>query len=483
MADTPISGFSNGAPLLDTDELVIARSGTNRKFTYTNLKTQLQNELTIAITGGDHLSPEQFNNGFSTGTGALQLLSSLGVSQAEAEAYWTLTTARWGSINPNTTSLDDVAMQEALLTKEQSNGDAEIYCHDNRVYYYNRGHYLARTNARSAANRKYIFKIYGGTHINASGAPMVMFDRMPATQAIAETDANNYISYRYIFENMKFVGFDGVRDDGDVAIRLGASYRPKLIDCDLYSFDQAVQMYFCLHGKIVDCNLSDNLGIGALFATGIGIDLTPLWTNATLNNSASNGCSVINGTKVRVADGAFCGVAGYGCDGITIVGDAHGVFEGAGTPTHHVYINTQGSSTVNTCKLSNLHTEQEVDESWIKIVAHSQGINAFIDTMSPNVTNAGGHAFIEAETSPVDNSPGSNGSIEIVASFLVSRAIEFKMRRSGFGFTWFDFDKVKLNTQTAGSLDNANNWDVQTYGTITGDIPADSFLTVSRIAH
>lgn len=483
MADTPISGFSNGAPLLDTDELVIARSGTNRKFTYTNLKTQLQNELTIAVTGGDHLSPEQFNNGFSTGTGALQLLSSLGVSQAEAEAYWTLTTARWGSINPATTSLDDVAMQEALLTKEQSNGDAEIYCHDNRVYYYNRGHYLARTNARSAANRKYIFKIYGGTHINASGAPMVMFDRMPATQAIAETDANNYISYQYIFENMTFRGFDGTKGDGDIAIRLGASYLPQINNCHVYTFDEGVQMFFCLHGKIFNCNISDNLGIGVLFATGVGKDGTPLWTNATINNSASNGCSVHGGGKMRVANGAFAGVASYGNDGITIMGDAHTVFEGAGTPDHHIFIDGQGSSTVNSCVISNLHIEQEVAKSWIKIKAHSQGINAYIDKMSPNIVNASNLAFIEAETSDVDNSPGSNGSIEIVASFLQSRAYDFIMRRSGFGFTWFDFDKVKLANQTAGNLDNASNWDTSVISGITGDIPADSFLTVSRVAH
>lgn len=470
--------------LNDTDLIRIARIGapnSNRKIAYSDLKTQLQNELTIAVTGGDHLSPEQFNNGFSTGTGALQLLSSLGVSQAAAEAYWTLTTARWGSINPATTSLDDVAMQEAILTKEQSNGDAEIYCHDNRVYYYNRGHYLARTNGRSVANRKFIFKIYGGTHINASGAPMIMFDRMPATQAEAETDANNYISYQYVFENMTFRGFDGVRDDNDVAIRLGASYLPIISNSHFYTFDDAIRMHFCLHGKIFNCNLSDNLGTGVVFTTGVGEDEIALWTNATLNNSASNGCSVIGGGKIRVAGGAFAAVAAYGCDGITVGNDAHLTIEGAGTPDHHVFIDTQASSTVNTAILSNLHIEQEVTKSWFKFKSHGGGIVGIVEKMSPNVVNAGGLALIEAETKQVDSAP--NGSIEIFATLIPSRAYEWIMRRSGFGFTWFNFDAVKLSNQTAGSLDAVGNWDTSTIDGITGDIPIDSFLTVSRITN
>lgn len=490
MADTRTSDENAIGTLLDTDLIRIARpSGAlNFKMTYAQLKAQLNAELVIAVTGGDHLSPEQFADGQSPGSGSLQLLSSLGYSQLAAETAWPLSTARWGSIDVNNTSLDDVVMQEACCKKEQSNGDASIVCHDNRVYYYKKGVFLARTNGRSSANRKFIFKISEGVHLNASGGPLILFDRMPSTQAQAAEDANNFIAYQYIFDTMKFVGFDGARGDGDIAVRLGASYLPIFKNCHVYNFDDGIQFFYCLHGKIFNCNISDNLGTGIVFATGVGKDGTPLWTDADLNNSASNGCAVIGGSKIRVGAGAFAGVAAYGCDGVAIGGDAQGVFEGADenssppqtNPDHHVYIDTQGSSTVNTCIISNLHVEQQVLKSWFKIKSHSQGIVAIIERMSPNVANPDGIALIDAETHP--SNPGG-GSIEVVASMIPSRAYNWIMRRSGTGFTWFDFDKVKLSDQTAGNLDAAGNWSTDTIDGITGDIPIDSFLTILRTAH
>ena len=50
MANTPISGFSSGAPAQGTDEFVVARSGSNYKLTAADIATFLGNVSAIGYT-------------------------------------------------------------------------------------------------------------------------------------------------------------------------------------------------------------------------------------------------------------------------------------------------------------------------------------------------------------------------------------------------------------------------------------------------
>jgi hypothetical protein len=56
MANTPISGFTSGAPAQSTDELVIARSGANFKLTADDLKTLSIGDGSVSIASGKTLT-------------------------------------------------------------------------------------------------------------------------------------------------------------------------------------------------------------------------------------------------------------------------------------------------------------------------------------------------------------------------------------------------------------------------------------------
>ena len=56
MANTPISGFTSGAPAQSTDELVIARSGANFKLTADDLKTLSIGAGSVSIASGKTLT-------------------------------------------------------------------------------------------------------------------------------------------------------------------------------------------------------------------------------------------------------------------------------------------------------------------------------------------------------------------------------------------------------------------------------------------
>lgn len=428
---------------------------------------------TSIVVGATQLTPETFEDGTNTsGNGTLRLLNTL-INPATGVAYTNVSAgARWnlisGIVNVATWTYDDALEQQALFTCEQGSGSSYMTYSGGKQYVHGVGRLLPRTkNVASSSNNSLQFKIDGRctNHINGSGAPMTHYRRMPANQTDALSIANNYIQYAVIMQNMTIRG-----GSGDIGVELGASYLPMFENMKFFNMSYGIKAFFCLHGKVVNCDFGDNLNTGLYIATAYDQG-TPVWTGASLTNSASNGFSISGGSKFRCANSATAGLAAYGCDGITLNGE-HTVFEGAGTPTNHILIDTQDSTLVNQCIISNIHIEQEVTRSWIRIKSHGQGIQANISNISPFVLTSDTKPLIEAETRPT--STGNDGVIEIVASMIPSRVYNWKMRRSGVGYTYFDFDKVKLSDQV--NLTAAANWD--TTGGAT--IPAPNFLSILR---
>jgi hypothetical protein len=438
------------------------------------------NAVLSIVVGATQLTPETFNDGLNTsGDGTLKLMNTIinpstGVNYTtgSALAKYPLCT----TFNAATASYDDYLEQTMFFTMEQGSGSSRGTYSGGRAYVHGVGRQLPRTKSvASYSNNPLSFQIDGNecSHRNGTGTPMVHYSRLPANQAQAETDPANYIQYSVKMKDMTLHGITG-----DTGIVLGASYQPLFEGMKILNMTYGLKAYFCLHGVVKGCTFGDSINTGLLIATGLGDNGVAVWSGASLSNSASNGFSVIDGNKFRCANNATAGLAAYGCDQITINGAAQ-VFEGAGTPVNHVLIDTQGSSLVNQCIISNLHLEQEVTRSWIRIKSHSQGIQANINNISPFILNTSNLALVEAETSPTNGV--NNGSIEMDLSYMPSRATAWIMRRSGFGYTFWNWDLTKLPNQT--SLTAPENWNVANIGGVVGNIPAGSFLNLLRITN
>lgn len=423
----------------------------------------VNNAVASIVVGATQLTPEIFEDGVnSTGDGTYRLLNTLtdpntGLAYTTPSALiaFPLVTG----INATTFTYDDACEQQALYTMIQNGGSAFMTYSGGKQYVHGVGRFLPSTQSATASysNRSLQFEIDGRctSHRNGSGTPMVHYSKIPADQTEAINDS---IFYAIKMRNLTIHGITG-----DTGIEMGASYQPRFEGIKITNTSYGIKAYFCLHGIVDQCDFEDCDTTGLLVATGFGTGAGVRWTGASLTNSASNGFGVVNGTKFRVAPGAFSGVSVYGCDGFSIVGTEEPI-EGSDTgtnPTHHIYINGQGSTLVKRCKISQIHFEQRVTRSYINIEMQGQIISAYIDNVG---------AFSDV-VKPLIETTGS-GVIQIFASFTPDNSQGWTMQKTAgsTGNHFFFFDAFKLNDQN--TLDDPSNW--------TGTPPASNFLQILR---
>lgn len=428
------------------------------------------NSIATSLTvTNEWLTPETFEDGLNvTGNGSARVLNTL-TNPATLVAYTNASAGiRWPlvpSINVAVDTYDDMCEQQALWTMERGLGFSQrMTYHDNRQYCHNRGRFLPRTtNIVLYGNNplQFIINGNGSNHRNTSGGAMIHYSRMPATQNDAVSIANNWIQYALQMDNMTIHG-----GTGDTGIRLGASYLPSFTNIKVLNTSYGIRAYFCLLGKVHNCDFGDCDTTGLYVATGFDQGV-PVWVGGSLTNSASNGFSV-TGTKFRVAPAAFSGLQVWGCDGVTVHGDEN-VFEGsnAGTnPTHHIYVNNQASTLVKRFNAESLHFEQLVTGSHIKIDSPGQITTANIENLS----------CIAASPTNLIETAGA-GVIQVRATFCPDNSQGWKLRNVGAGNHFYFFDMFKITDQA--NLTAAANWDTTGGGTI----PNSGLLNMLRQAY
>lgn len=225
---------TNGAP-----------SGTNRYVTDSDPRLTGGgggNTYNIEITGGYNLVTG-YGDGVNQvgGQETSRLLSSLGYTNATAAARWPQTAARWGGITANATEYDEVCLQEALLTLENS-----------RLRYLGLGTPILLVR-RSAG---IILPGYAAGYSNSANIPFnFVIDLMGGivkgvaaqsflltSEIASQTIANRNIEHRMLIQNGTLRMFNS----SGTVLRVGASYGPEFRNLYIYGGATGIFNAFCL---------------------------------------------------------------------------------------------------------------------------------------------------------------------------------------------------------------------------------------------
>lgn len=221
-------------------------SNTNRYVTDLDprLGASVTNNFTINISGGLNLVTG-YGDGVNQvgGQETSRLLSSLGYTNATAATRWPQTAARWGGITANATEYDEVCLQEALLTLENS-----------RLRYLGLGTpiLLVRRSAgiilpgysagySSNTNRpfQFVIDLMGGLIRGIATQNYLLTSDIPN-----HTIATRNIEHRILIQNgsLQMAG----SSVAGVVLRVGASYAPEFRNLYIDGGQIGIYVAFCL---------------------------------------------------------------------------------------------------------------------------------------------------------------------------------------------------------------------------------------------
>jgi len=449
-------------------------SGTNAYVTHSEL---LATVINASVTN-EWLTPEQFADGHITGTGTLQLLSSLtkpgGGSYSLPEAQ-----AQWGSAVDLTWGLDSACWNRTWRTTELAGGNQCINTHSGKKYMMNKTVQMFTVSADSPIyKRADEIEVNGSCNLfyNATGAPLKMFQRMPASQTAVP--GNSYGDYRFYFHDFSVEGSAATGscpfDSDDTFCELGATYGTVFERVNFRHLSKGVSMYFALNAVFDKCLFNDCITYSLLLSDaseGWRNDGVPLWSGTSVAASGSNN-SVVKDTKFRVAGGAFAGLIALGSDGI---GNYDNIFEGASLPQHHYFWDGRASTVNKTSYTRNLHVEQDVLCS--AICYKMTGSYCWHDLDGGFVQNiSSGKSLVETRTG------SSAGIIQVNMNGYGNNESNWKLRKSTVGSSttgnsiWNFGGKAGVKLQDDTNLISANNWNTATIDdgidNIIGVIPA-----------
>lgn len=415
---------------------------------------------------GTSLTPRLLNTLINPTTGVVY-------TNASAGARWNLVSG----INVATWDYDEVCVDQAFRGMELAFGSAAITFHDNRIYLYQQEHNLPGLSQWSSFYKPDTWLIQGNAsrHFNRSGVARKMWKRIPANQGEAVSNPNAFTNYKVIIKNISLYGAGlGIKGSGDDPLTICATYGGQIENVTCSSGDVGLNMYFCLHTRVMGGTMGGNSRSGIKCATGFGDGVEAVrWTGASLTNSASNG-SFFSPSNVNCPNNAFAAIELYGSDGLTVCGDAGAAFEGAfgTTPQHHIFMDGQMSTLVKIFKASNYHLEQNVSESHICIKNYGQIITATLGEMTPFLT--GNPRMFEARTNP-----SGGGTVSLWINDCPNLDTGWKLRQVGTGSSGrWHLDGVQIYDQN--NITAAINWDVSTVGGFTGSIPPAQYAEILR---
>jgi hypothetical protein len=499
---TTDAGVLTGAAITMDDTSYLAPS-TDRQYNTDDEKDALDNsvtpltaanpavsqaDLTAAIAGinltvsNEFNSPERYEDGLNSlgeNTISPQFMNTLtnpvtGVAYTTASmlAAYPLIPGSWTAA---TTTYSDACVETAFRSMELAFGSAAIIFHDNRIYQYNKSHAKPGVSQWSSFWKpdSWVFQGNGSRHFNISGIAQPIWYRIPPNQTVAFGGANAWTGYKTLMYNLSMYGANlGIRDSGDTCLIDCASYGSYYQNCVFTSADIGVQFYGTLLLKLIGGSMAGNSRSGIKSATGFNDGVSPpMWTGASLTNSASNG-SFFSPSNINCPNGSFAGIEVYGSNGVSICGDAQAAFEGTGgtMPEHHIFFDGQMSALVKMFTARNYHLEQSVSVSHVCIKDYGQVVTAYLGEMSPFLTVAG-EAMFEARTNPA-----GGGTVQMIIRDCPNLDVGWKLRQIGTGSSgrWTIYGCQLFDEN---NIYNTLNWSQTTIAGLTGSIPPNISAT------
>ncbi len=420
--------------------------------------------------GMNTISPQFMNTLINPATGVNYTTTSMMAAYPNTPGSWTAATATYS----------DVCVNAAMRGMELAFGSAALTFHDNRIYSYNQGVTMATISQWSSFYKPdtWLYQCNASRHFNISGVAKPIWKRIPPDQTAAVGGSNPYTSYKVVIYDGSFYGAGlGTINSGDNPVTICATYGGLIQDCVFSSGDIGLSLYFCLHTKVIGGSMGGNSRSGIKVATGFNDGVSPpVWTGATLTNSASNGTS-LKPANINCMNNSFSGIEMYGCDGLTVggLGD-HIAFEGSGgtRPSHHIYYDGQMSTLCKMVTLNNFHLEQDVNVSHFCVKDYGQVVTAYCGYVSPFLTTANQPMF-EARTNPA-----GGGTVQMVISNCPNLDVGWKLRQIGTGSAGrWTISMCQLFDQS--NIFAAANWSTTTIGGLTGSIPPSPFAQIIAV--
>lgn len=194
---------------------------------------------------------------------------------------------------------------------------------------------------------KLLIEGYGAT-LRTDDDDVVIFNHVPPNQ----TEASNWAANGYtpIIKGLEFVGD---KSTGQVGVHIAATYTARIQDCVFRNLEIGSIGTFSLASKWVNNRYAGNTRAGLVVQSGgSDMDGNPVWTDATLVNSASN-VSMIEGNRVY---GELGQTASYVVLGSDLVVIQSSISEGNGD-LYDVFFDYQGSNTVKNFTVNDFHAE------------------------------------------------------------------------------------------------------------------------------
>ena len=411
--------------------------------------------VNIAASGQGVVTSDVVAGNITYGDGTTRFLNATinpvtGVffTNVSASSYFNLVSG----INVATWTVDDAVLNQSFRILEGNATFGKFASASNKTYVVNQKHLLPRVKATISTNRafQFILDFQSSVVRNISTTNGVVFDRMPANQAQADSDPLNYIQFWFLIQNLQMIGVDdGVTQD--TGLRLGATYGSRFENCSWYNFYNGCHIEFGLQNNFENCKFSDCYNINLLLVYGS-------WPGSSVAASGTNQTTVAN-SKFRCAPGSQYGVYITGSDGIGLYDI---VMEGSSTlpnPVCHIYANNSGGTVVKIMTMRGAHFEQKCTRSNVQIATTGQIYTGILD----NSFNQGiNNAFAEANTA-------AGGTVQMWMTNMPENSSNWLLRSNAVGnSTFWNLDKTRLVNKTTPT--SPSNWDTTTIG-IPGTIP------------
>lgn len=458
MADKKVEDEDLGGALKNADLIrYVEESGgnfTSKYHTLQSYKTFFNSGVVVA--GNEFLSPESVaasaDPAYTLGDGTAQTFASYGKTLGQAQADFPD-----APITATTDLVDWAAIYQAEKNLENGGIQNAIYFgnYGSRKYIVNKPLYLPTTTSKSS---KRFAHIGNGCEINGTGDTTI-FESVPSDQ----TDADLYVFRQLYFENFYLTGSGGVKGNGQCGIRMGGGRHLTLKNCEINDCDINLDLMFCLFTGLEDCQLTNALTYNAWIHCGLDFVGSPVWTSASLSNSASNDCDWWN---VEIFNRLLSdyGVVLQGVSDINFYGcTSEGAESGtqANQPIASIYYDDLDSTVVKGFVTNGFHIEQSYTDSIVKGIVregmfqfndwynHKQGLYATENRMLWNFESTVGETFVNMQNLRYATAFQQFG----VVGAAISKA-----------YVRPDFTRCKLNgaPQTAGDLQaDATLWDDQ----------------------
>lgn len=365
-----------------TDNQVAALVGTsgtpsasNKYVTDDDLTTRLSSLGTgtnITVTGGGaDISVVEDGTNIS-GNGNYRLLAGVTnpvtsalYTNASAAAAFPNTAAEWGAIDVNTTTYDDVCLQEWLLLLRGSVQSLTCY---NRRFVVNLpfGHLVVPASTTINPNitdfKMNSLLIDGGhssIRLESTGTGKTFFKRIPPNYSSAMNGNQNYINKRVLFTRWTIVGKNATNTTG---VQFWASYNSMVTECNFNNMTTGVDLRFALNSTVSNNNFFNISSYGIyqdLFnTTTVPGTPTPFGGSSTSQITIEkNRFSITTG-----AIGAYC----RGGDS-TVIRDNIAEVPSGGVALNAFVFDNAGSTNSKGVHIENTHLEGEFSDAAIRL--------------------------------------------------------------------------------------------------------------------